>query len=177
MRVIAATNQDLQEAIADKRFRKDLYYRLNVARFVLPPLRNRREDIPLLVDHFLHKFSKKMGRNAELGEGVLDYLMSYEFKGNVRELENMIEQGLALADRGVIRRDDIIPPDAPVDSGRQGASRMMQEVVDEAETNAIHAALREVQGNKERAAEMLGLSPTTLWRKMKRLNIEFDKAG
>ncbi len=91
VRIIAATNVDLQEAIAEKRFRQDLFYRLAVARFVLPPLRERREDIPLLVEHFLQKFSKKMRRTARLGEGVMDYLVRYEFPGNIRELENMVE--------------------------------------------------------------------------------------
>jgi two-component system response regulator HydG len=175
IRIIAATNQDLQVAIREKRFRQDLYYRLNVARFVLPPLRERREDVPLLVDHFLEKYCKKMQRRVTLAEGVLDYLVDYRFTGNVRELENMIEQGVALATDGVIRREDIIVVDAPV-SSRVGG-RLMQDVVDEAEANAIQAALREVDGNKEKAAEMLGLSPTTLWRKMKRLNIEVSKAS
>ncbi|MDD9945121.1 MAG: sigma-54 dependent transcriptional regulator [Myxococcales bacterium] len=177
-RIIAATNQDLHEAIAEKRFRQDLYYRLNVARFILPPLRERREDVPLLVEYFLDKFGKKMGRAATLGEGVMDYLMRYPFSGNIRELENMIEQGMALAADGVIRRDDIIPPEvAMAASPPPTGSRMMQDVIDEAETGAIQAALRQVNGNKERAAEMLGLSATTLWRKMKRLNIEYDKTG
>src|SRR5262245_48582558 len=86
IRIIAATNQDLQGAIKEKRFRQDLYYRLNVARFVLPPLRERREDIPLLVDHFMEKYCKKMQRRVGLAEGVLEYLMDYRFTGNVREL-------------------------------------------------------------------------------------------
>jgi two-component system response regulator HydG len=141
---------------------------------MLPPLRERREDIPLLVDHFLDKCVRKLGRRAELGEGVLDYLMRYELIGNVRELENMVEQGVALAENGVIRLEDIIPPDATSKSPRP-RSKAMQDVIDEAETSAILAALREVQGNRERAAEMLGLSATTLWRKMKRLHIEADR--
>jgi two-component system response regulator HydG len=176
VRVIAATNQDLQQAIRDKHFRQDLYYRLNVARFVLPPLRERREDIPLLVDHFVDKYCKKMVRRVTLGDGVLEYLLDYRFTGNIRELENMIEQGVALADDGVIRREDVIPVDSAQSAG-SARSRLMQDVVDEAEANAIQAALREVDGNKERAAEMLGLSSTTLWRKMKRLNIDFPKAS
>jgi len=175
IRIIAATNQDLQVAIREKRFRQDLYYRLNVARFVLPPLRERPEDVPLLVDHFLEKYCKKMQRRVTLAEGVLDYLVDYRFTGNVRELENMIEQGVALATDGVIRREDIIVVDSPIPSRVGG--RLMQDVVDEAEASAIQAALREVDGNKEKAAEMLGLSPTTLWRKMKRLNIEVSKAS
>jgi two-component system response regulator HydG len=173
-RIIAATNLDLQEAIAEKRFRQDLYYRLNVARFILPPLRDRREDVSLLVDHFLEKCVRKVGRRAELGEGVLDYLVRYEFIGNVRELENMIEQGVALAENGVIRLEDVIPLDS-VSKSHKARSKVMQDVIDEAETEAILEALREVQGNRERAAELLGLSATTLWRKMKRLRIEHDR--
>jgi two-component system response regulator HydG len=180
IRIIAATNQDLQISMQEKRFRQDLYYRLNVARFILPPLSQRREDISLLVDHFLDKFAKKHGRKCVLGEGVLDYLMRYEFTGNVRELENMIEQGMALAEGGVIRHDDIMPLDGsppPAAAAAHAGSRLMQQVVDEAEAEAIRTALREVSGNRERAAELLGLSATTLWRKMKRLNIEGDRPG
>jgi two-component system response regulator HydG len=184
VRIVAATNQELKSAIEEKRFRQDLYYRLNVARFILPPLRDRREDIPQLVEHFLEKFSKKMSRHVVAGEGVLDYLVRYEFPGNIRELENMIEQGVALALNGVVQRDDVIPPEvqlarhrpdpARANSGSQvddASGRSLQDVVDEAERKAIEAMLREVDGNKERAAELLGLSSTTLWRKMKRLNV------
>ncbi len=175
VRIIAATNVDLQEAIAEKRFRQDLFYRLAVARFVLPPLRERREDIPLLVEHFLQKFSKKMRRTARLGEGVMDYLVRYEFPGNIRELENMVEQGVALATHGQIELDDIVPPEARRDSARPSspaAHQTLQDVVDRAEKLAIESVLAEVEGNKERAAEILGLSATTLWRKMKRLNVQ-----
>ncbi|MBN8616073.1 MAG: sigma-54-dependent Fis family transcriptional regulator [Deltaproteobacteria bacterium] len=174
VRIIAATNQDLQEAIADKRFRLDLYYRLNVARFVLPPLRERREDIPLLVEHFVDKYARKMRRRVELGEGVIDYLVRYDFPGNIRELENMIEQGVALAIDGRIRLDDIVPPEIQsrvTPTPGSVAGRRLTEVVDDAEREAIAKVLREVENNKEKAAEVLGLSGTTLWRKMKRLNI------
>jgi two-component system response regulator HydG len=176
VRIVAATNQELPEAIAEKRFRQDLYYRLNVARFILPPLRERREDVPLLAQHFLEKCVRKVGRRAELGEGVIDYLTRYEFTGNVRELENMIEQGVALAESGVISLEDVIPVETTIkNAGSRSRAKVMQDVVDEAEANAILGALREVQGNRERAAEMLGLSATTLWRKMKRLRIEHDR--
>ncbi|MCC7536182.1 MAG: sigma-54-dependent Fis family transcriptional regulator [Deltaproteobacteria bacterium] len=170
-RIVAATNQDLQKAIAEKRFRQDLYYRLNVARFMLPPLRDRREDIPLLVEHFLDKYGRKMRRRARLGDGAMEYLLNYEFPGNIRELENMIEQGVALAENGVIELDDIIPQDAKPSLPRQAGSRTLQESLDEAERAAIETILRETDGNKEKTAETLGLSATTLWRKMKRLNI------
>jgi two-component system response regulator HydG len=172
-RIIAATNQDLPTAIQEKRFRQDLYYRLNVARFMLPSLRERREDIPLLVDHFLDKFCRKMHRRVTLADGVLEYLSEYRFTGNVRELENMIEQGVALASDGLLRLEDITVVENPLNgSGPQARGRSMQDVVDEAEASAIQNALREVDGNREKAAELLGLSPTTLWRKMKRLNID-----
>jgi two-component system response regulator HydG len=175
VRIVAATNQDLQEAITEKRFRQDLFYRLAVARFILPPLRERKEDIPLIVEHFLQKFSKKMRRSVKLGDGVMDYLMRYDYPGNIRELENMVEQGVALAVNGQIELDDIIPPEArqPVTgaSGPRG-HETLQDVVDRAEKEAIESVLQEVEGNKERAAEILGLSATTLWRKMKRLNVQ-----
>ncbi|MFW6067666.1 MAG: sigma-54-dependent transcriptional regulator [Myxococcota bacterium] len=173
VRIIAATNQNLSEAIAEKRFREDLYYRLNVARFVLPPLRERREDIPLLVDHFLEKYGRKMRRRVRLGDGVLEYLMKYDYPGNIRELENLVEQGVALAVEGEIRLDDIIPPEIREQQPKTAArsNRSLQDVVEQAERETIEEVLREVDGNKERAAEVLGLSSTTLWRKMKRLNV------
>jgi two-component system response regulator HydG len=171
VRIIAATNQDLPTAIADKRFRQDLFYRLNVARFQLPPLRERREDIPVLTEFFLDKYNRKMQTKAHLREGVMDALLSYEFPGNIRELENMIEQAVALSGGGAIEIDDIIP-----DPSKQPTStgRALADVVDSAEREAIEAALRESDGNRERAADLLGISPTTLWRKMTRLAITFE---
>lgn len=173
VRIVAATNQDLLLSIAEKRFRQDLYYRLNVARFQLPPLRERREDIPLLVDFFLDKFNKKMNTRARLGEGVIETLMSYEFPGNIRELENLVEQAVALSGGSVITVDDIVPVEAASKLPSAMAGRGLTAVVDEAERQAIEVALREQDGNRERAAEMLGISATTLWRKMTRLGISF----
>src|SRR5258706_4263303 len=107
VRVIAATNQELISAVAEKRFRQDLYYRLNVARFVLPPLRERREDIPVLFEFFLDKYRRKMNMHARLAEGVIEKLILYDYPGNVRELENMVEQSVALSTGGVITSDDM----------------------------------------------------------------------
>jgi two-component system response regulator HydG len=172
-RIIAATNQDLRVRIEEKLFREDLYYRLNVARFELPPLRERKEDIPPIVDTFLEKYGKKMTRHATLGPGVMDYLLGYDFPGNIRELENLIEQGVALAQDGQIHLADIVPSSngngAALRPGRQSLADIVQNV----ERDAIVRALRQVEGNKERAAALLGLSPTTLWRKMKRLRLEW----
>ena len=172
-RIIAATNQELRTLIEHKRFREDLYYRLNVARFELPPLRERKEDIAPIVESFLAKYGKKMGRRAGLGVGVMDYLLSYDFPGNVRELENLIEQGVALAQDGQIQLSDIAPS-SNGDGGRFASDRQsLADLVQEVERSAILRTLRQVEGNKERAAEILGLSPTTLWRKMKRLQLEW----
>ncbi|MDD5307353.1 MAG: sigma-54 dependent transcriptional regulator [Deltaproteobacteria bacterium] len=167
VRVIAATNQDLQKAIAEKRFRQDLYYRLNVARFFIPPLNERPEDIPMLVEHFLKKFSKRMGRTVRLGEGVMERLMSHKFPGNVRELENLVEQGVALTIDGEMRIGDLAQGEDTVTMERQG----LEDIIAVAERQAIQAALVHHKST-EKAAEALGLSATTLWRKMKKLGIE-----
>ncbi len=171
VRIIAATNQDLLLAIAEKRFRQDLYYRLNVARFELPGLRERREDIPLLVEYFLDKYNRKNNTRARLGEGVMEALMQHEYPGNVRELENLVEQAVALSGGGVITLDEVavrtLRPNI-------GTGKTLAEVVDSAEKQAIENTLRECDGSRERAAELLAISPTTLWRKMTRLGIVFE---
>jgi len=178
VRVIAATNQDLLTAVAEKRFRQDLYYRLNVARFQLPPLRERREDIPDLVNFFLEKYARKMGVRPKLHDTILEALAPYDFPGNIRELEHMIEQAVALVQNGVITADDLLPPAAstPLMPSTTGG-RALAAVVDSAERAAIEGALRESDGSRERAAEVLNISPTTLWRKMTRLGITFDVRG
>src|SRR4051812_41028389 len=109
VRIIAATNQELLTAVAEKRFRQDLYYRLNVARFVLPPLRERREDIAVLLGFFLEKYNRKMNTHARLSDGVIEAVSQYDFPGNIRELENMVEQAVALSGGGAIGVDDMLP--------------------------------------------------------------------
>jgi two-component system response regulator HydG len=172
IRAIAATNVDLAEAVEEKRFREDLYYRLNVARFKLPPLRERKEDIPLLVEFFLNKYNQKIGRRSQLAEGVIERIQAHPFPGNIRELENMVEQGVALATGGLITVDDILP------EGSVGAepapARTLAGIVDQAERQALQDALSATSGNREKAAELLGISATTLWRKMTRLGVTFD---
>jgi len=175
VRIIAATNQDLTSAIAEKRFRQDLYYRLNVARFQLPPLRDRREDLPELLTFFFEKYNRKMNLHARYHDNVLEALSRYDFPGNVRELEHMIEQAIALVQSGVVTADDLLPTRAPAAATAGG--RALAEVVDGAERSAIESALRESEGNREKAADLLAISPTTLWRKMTRLGIVFDLKG
>src|SRR5277367_3060474 len=138
VRIIAATNQDLLFAVAEKRFRQDLYYRLNVARFQLPPLRERREDIPALLTHFLDKYARKMGVRPKLHDGVAEALMHYDFPGNIRELEHMNKQAVALQQNGIIAADDLLPPppSAPLNTTSSGG-RALSDVVDSAERSAI----------------------------------------
>jgi two-component system response regulator HydG len=175
VRIIAATNQELLTAVAEKRFRQDLYYRLNVARFVLPPLRDRREDIAVLLEFFLEKYNRKMNTRARFSDGVVEAVTAYDFPGNIRELENMVEQAVALSGGGPITADDVLPatlqPKRPSSSGRT-----LADVVDMAERQAIEAALRDCDGSREKAAEVLGISATTLWRKMTRLAITYPPA-
>lgn len=171
-RVVAATNVDLARAVEERRFRQDLYYRLNVARFHLPPLRERREDIPLLAEHFLGKYNRKMNLRARFGDGIVDALSGYDYPGNVRELENMVEQSVALCTGGVVRIDDILPQ-AP-EHAAAGQGRTLADIVDDAEREAVSAALRACEGSRERAAEALNISLTTLWRKMTRLGITYE---
>src|SRR6185295_14972287 len=143
VRIIAATNQDLLTAIAEKRFRQDLYYRLNVARFQLPPLRERREDLPDLMTFFLDKYNKKIGVKAWFDDTVADAMEKYEFPGNIRELEHMVEQAVALIQNGPITKDDMLPVVAPEEQSGSFAGRTLASVVDAAERSAIEAALRD----------------------------------
>ena len=172
VRVIAATNVELSTAVRERRFREDIYYRLNVARFDLPPLRDRREDVPLLMKFFLDKFNRKMATRVRFADDVMDPLMKYDYPGNVREAENMVEQAVALCTGGVIREDDILPRAAIERSSPR--RRTLAHIVDEAERAAVIAALEANDGNRERVAEALDISPTTLWRKMTRLGVTFD---
>ncbi len=178
VRVIAATNQDLRRAIAEKRFREDLFYRLNVVPLRLPPLRERREDIPLLAAHFLEGHNRRGGDRKSLTAEAVERLMSHDWPGNVRELENMIEQAAALSTAPEIRAGDIHlePVRHATVPGASANVRTLAEVVDEAERAAIERAVARLEGDLSRVARELGISATTLWRKMKRLGIS-SRAG
>ena len=175
VRVIAATNQDLKTAIAEKRFREDLFYRLNVVPLVSPPLRERREDIPLLAQHFLGRFNQRNGTRRTFTQGAMQKMVSYDFPGNVRELENVVEQAAALARIDEIDADDVFieTRTAPAQPTKEGLRTLSQEV-DEAERRAIEASVDRNGGGLERVARELDVSTTTLWRKMKRLGLRKD---
>jgi two-component system response regulator HydG len=176
VRVIAATNQDLKTAILEKRFREDLYYRLNVVPLQAPPLRERKEDLPLLAQHFLTSFNQRNGTRRTLTQGALQKMAFYDFPGNVRELENIVEQAAALAHSDEIDADDVFLESrttAILDTPPGGVHTLAQEV-DRAEKRVIEAALDRNQGMLEQVARELDVSTTTLWRKMKRLGLRKD---
>ncbi len=175
VRIIAATNQDLKRAIAERRFREDLFYRLNVVPMRIPPLRERREDIPLLAAHFLGRYNARARAAKLLSPAAMQKLGDHHWPGNVRELENMVEQAAALSVDAEIRADDVTldeagPLPAPPDAGEDG--RTLAAAVEEAERRTIEAAVARCEGDLARVARDLGVSATTLWRKMKRLGLQ-----
>jgi len=168
VRVIASTNREIKQAVAERRFREDLYYRLAVVPLRVPPLRERREDVPLLVEHFLEAHARRTGVRKRLDPEALARLESYSWPGNVRELLNLVEQAAALSQGPVITPVDV-PFDAP--GPEQPPPGTLAEAVEEAERRAITAAVARCQGDLGEAARLLGISSTTLWRRMKRLAI------
>ncbi len=168
VRVIASTNREIKQAVAERRFREDLYYRLAVVPLRVPPLRERREDVPLLVEHFLEAHARRTGVRKKLDPEALARLETYSWPGNVRELENLVEQAAALSQGPVIT-----PVDMPFDTPglEQPPPGTLAEAVEEAERRAITAAVARCQGDLGEAARHLGVSSTTLWRRMKRLAI------
>ena len=174
VRIIAATNVDLKQAISEKRFREDLYYRLNVVPLRVPSLRERRDDIPLLARHFLTRFDDRNDTRHTFSEPAIERLCTYDFPGNVRELENLVEQAAALVASEVIGPADVLQDvQSGADLGEPGSSEKesLAAAVDAAERTAIELAIERSVGDLPQAARRLRVSSTTLWRKMKRLNI------
>jgi two-component system response regulator PilR (NtrC family) len=182
VRIIAATNSDLKARVDEGSFREDLYYRLNVINLFLPPLRQRKEDIPLLTQHFLKKYGEENGRaGLALSPEAVQSLLDYDWPGNVRELENVIERAVVLADGSVINRR-LIPEHV-----RTGPSfRLPQVVVPEEgisfrevitgfEKRLIESSLKTSGGVQKKAAQLLGLKPTTLNEMIKRYNITLER--
>ena len=169
VRLIAATNRELAAEVKAGRFRDDLYYRLSVVRIQMPPLRERSEDIPLLVEAFLREFNREHGRRVTgITRGVLDRLMRYPWPGNVRELRNTVE-GMVVFARGRRPLDLSDLPDAlrEVESAGEKLELRVGMTVDEAERQLIAATLRHCGNDKPRAAAMLGIGLRTLYRKLK----------
>jgi two-component system response regulator HydG len=173
-RVVAATNRDLDEEIRAGNFRSDLYYRLNVIALHLPPLRQRRDDIPLLAEHFLQRIAAQRGEAPKrVTPDALDAMLEYAWPGNVRELENAIERSIILSSGGDIdlgslperitqrRAEPLVSPRTPPNPTLEAVERAY-----------IMWVLQSEAGNKSRAAEVLGIDPSTLYRKLSRYGVE-----
>lgn len=171
VRIIAATHRDLESAIRDGAFRQDLYFRLNVVQIKIPPLRDRKSDIPLLVTAFLEKFSDPRGPVRTISEDAIRRLIAYDWPGNVRELENAIERAVALGSGPIVHVADL-----PSNLQYPGIERLPEKdeilPLEELERRAILRTLRETGGDKLSAARMLGIGKTTLYRKLKQYNME-----
>jgi PAS domain S-box-containing protein len=167
VRVIAATNRPLETLVKQGRFRDDLYYRIRVIHIVLPPLRQRKEDIPLLIDGIIAKFNQLQGKQvAGVSKEALNRLMLYHYPGNVRELENIIEQAFVLRPEGRIEVQDL-----PQEFQDQLGAPAVGGTLESLERSAIETALRRNGGHRSKAAKELGIDPSTLYRKMKTLGI------
>ena len=180
VRVIAATNKDLEAAVASQAFRPDLFSRLNVFPIVIPPLRERRDDIPLLVEHFLGVYARELKKDVKaVSPEALDLMMRLPWTGNIRELQNCIERAVILCDGRTVKPDHLgitlkpasIPDEAPVNGGLQAVSGAAARA---AETKMIERVLAETGGNKSRASEILQVSYKTLLTKIKDYGLDRD---
>ncbi|NOX19693.1 MAG: sigma-54-dependent transcriptional regulator [Nitrospirae bacterium] len=178
VRIIAATNADLQKKIREGQFREDLYYRLNVFPITIIPLRQRKEDIPLLVEHIIYRLNQTYGRNVKgVSEDIYDILFEYDWPGNIRELENVLGRAIInMKPHERILQKEHLPPlcqekDECIEQLFRGRIRPLKEVVALSEREAILNALRQTRGNREKAARALGLSLRNLYYKMKRYGI------
>jgi DNA-binding NtrC family response regulator len=171
VRIISTSNRDIESSIKQGRFREDLYYRLKVIDIEMPPLRERKEDIPLLIQHFITKFSNEFKKNiSEVSEDALKLLLNYSWPGNIRELENVIQRAITLT-----RHEIILPEDLPNTMMEEKDESLIEKgfrekyTVSQLEKEYIRRVLLEVGGNKSKAAEILGLDRKTLYRKLEEL--------
>jgi DNA-binding NtrC family response regulator len=163
VRVLSATNRDMKKALASRQFREDLYYRLNIITIDLPPLRERKEDIPLLAEHFLKKFAAENQKEVSgFSPEVTNFLLKYQWPGNVRELENTVERTVILAQNSEIQLADLLQRNSPL-VGSASSGRTLEEV----EKNHIITVMKETGGNYGKAARILGVSRATIYNKVK----------
>lgn len=172
VRIIAATNVDLKKTVEQNKFREDLYYRLNIINIVLPPLRKRKEDIPLLVDHFIEKYSQENQMTPKKPDSkFLKYLMDYNWPGNIRELENAIQRTIILSNSDTLTSKNF-PDEIKNAPPKKVKKSNFNEQVDEFKKQLIIEALDKHDWLQKNAAKSLGLKPTTLSELMKRMNIQ-----
>jgi two-component system response regulator HupR/HoxA len=175
VRIIAATHRDLRQMVDEGAFREDLFYRVNVINLVVPPLRARREDIPILIGHFLEKAAQNGNRNGKkkrLSRGCLDRLMVHEWPGNVRELENEIERLVVLAGDARVIGEELLSSRITLGVLEVGESKSLRDARADVERDLIADVLGRHRGNKTRAAEELGVSRRNLLRKVVRYGLE-----
>ena len=170
-RILAATNKDLKAMVHEGRVREDLYYRLQVFKLSLPPLRERTEDVPLLAQHFIDRLNRLKGKDiAGLSREALAAFMRHDWPGNIRELENAVEHAFILCHGGLIRLGHL--PPVLRDPGEKGEGLVTGLTLAEIEARVIREALVRNGGRKLATAAELGIDKTTLWRKIKRLGID-----
>ncbi len=175
-RIIAASNKDLKQMLEQGKFREDLYYRLNVIRIQIPPLRERKEDIPPLVRHFIGQYNEELGKNIQgVDNMTMKLLFGYDWEGNVRELKNVIERAMIFCDRKVIGNQDLpMELHEPRKMSELTGQGDLRQSVKGFEKISILSVLEEVSFDKKKAASILGLSKSSLYRKMEELGIEFS---
>lgn len=182
VRIVAATNKNLKDLVDAGLFREDLYYRINVVKLVLPPLKERKEDIPLLTEHFIKKFNILRGKDIQgLSPEVMDILMSYDFPGNIRELENIIEYATVVCQNSLVRFRNL-PENLRQLSNLNAKTRSLNPgekgfSLDAMEKDFIYEVLKQNNWNRSAAAAQMGIHPTTLWRKIRRLNLDLPKGN
>jgi two-component system response regulator AtoC len=170
VRIIAATNKNLQEEVAVGRFREDLFFRLNVIPITVPPLRERKEDIPLLIEYFLGKYEDRTTRVLHFSKKALDALIEYDFPGNIRELENIIERCATLSESNTIEKEDL-PHLISMNSSNE-PYLPLSDIISHAEKEYIINVLKHTNGSRVKTAEKLGISRKSLWQKIKSYNID-----
>jgi len=171
VRIIAATNKDISKLVETDKFREDLFYRINVIELNLPFLKERQEDIPLLIDHFINRFSKKMGKNIiGITAEAAQILLNYDYPGNVRELENIIERSVVLCRSEKIKPEHL-PPSVILKTEQKTETITQPGQLQKTEKQLIIQTLTKHKGHRGKTAEELGIDKSTLWRKMKKYNL------
>jgi transcriptional regulator with PAS, ATPase and Fis domain len=180
VRIVAATNKNLEELVQKGLFREDLYYRINIVTLFLPPLRDRKEDIPLLVEHFIRRFNSLRGKEIQgLSPRAMNFLMSHDFPGNIRELENIVEYATVVCKNHLIRKVHL--PETlhqKIELRKIPASEKIIESepsLEAVEKDIIYKALKNNNWNRKLTAAQMGIHPSTLWRKIKRFNLQIPK--
>ena len=169
--VISATNRDLEKMVEEGKFRKDLFYRLNVVPLRIPPLRERKADIPPLAYSFLNKINKRYGMNKRFAVDVIEQFERYDWPGNIREMENLIERLVITSDEEIITLEDL--PDKLLGVEDLSRNKSLKDTLEQVERKIIRDAIKKYKTTRK-AAEALGVSQSTIVKKMKRLNISFE---